>query len=81
LFVTPYLFNERFYIYVTIKTISTLFSYAWDIKIDFYLLDSKESGKYGLRNTMAYAPWFYYFATVENFILRFWWIISLFEWS
>jgi hypothetical protein len=45
------------------------------------MLRTKQKGRYGIRDKIAYAPWFYYFAAVENFIFRYWWIISIFEWS
>jgi len=31
-----------------------------------------------LRDKINYSPWFYYWAIVTDFILRFWWVAGLF---
>lgn len=45
--------------------------------MDWGLLRSKEPGKKYLRSKMLYPVWFYYYAVVSNFIMRFFWIIAL----
>ena len=47
--------------------------------MDWGLLRSKAPGKYGLRDKMSYKPKFYYIAVVINFILRFFWVILVFN--
>jgi len=45
--------------------------------MDWGLLRSKEKGKMFLRSKLLYPTWFYYYAIISNFIMRFFWIISL----
>lgn len=45
--------------------------------MDWGLLRSKEKGTYALRDKINYKPWFYYYAMVSDFILRFTWLITL----
>jgi hypothetical protein len=45
--------------------------------MDWGLFRSKEQGKKYLRHKILYPSWFYYFAMVTNFILRFFWILGL----
>ena len=56
--------------------ISSCCSFAWDIIIDFGFL---EKGKnYPLRNKLYYKPIFiYYFIALYNFILRFFWLLTI----
>ena len=56
--------------------ISSCCSFAWDIIIDFGFL---EKGKnYPLRNKLYYRPIFiYYFIALYNFILRFFWLLTI----
>jgi hypothetical protein len=61
-------------IWILINLISTLFSYGWDIYMDWGLLRSTEKGKYGLRPKIMYNEYFYYFAAVSNLVMRFAWI-------
>ena len=60
-------------------TYATLYSYSWDIYMDWGLLRSKAPGKYGLREKMNYHQYFYYFAMVTDFILRFEWVLTLWQ--
>ena len=56
--------------------ISSCCSFVWDIIIDFGFL---EKGKnYPLRNKLYYKPVFiYYFIALYNFILRFFWLLTI----
>ena len=81
MFVTSYVYNYKFYIWLGIKIVSQLIAYSWDIYICFGMLRSKKPGRYGIRDEIAFPAWFYYFAAVENLVLRFWWVISIFQWS
>lgn len=78
------------YAFIVIATINSLVTAAWDIVIDFSLLQSWEKNTFGLRKTLLlcksknwetnnYDSWkeksFYYFAIVEDFVLRFSWIV------
>eukprot|EP00347_Sterkiella_histriomuscorum_P002512 403367865 len=69
--------DTTFWIFVAVSIYSTLYSYSWDLYMDWGLLRSKEPGKKYLRNKLLYPAWFYYYAVVSNFIMRFFWVISL----
>jgi hypothetical protein len=57
--------------------IASSYSYAWDIYMDWGLLRSKNPKTYGLREKLNYPVWFYYYAIVSDFLLRFFWIVTL----
>lgn len=63
--------------YLVVSVIGTLYSYSWDIYIDWGLLRSRELGKKCLRPKILYPAWFYYYAASSNFILRFFWVLGL----
>jgi hypothetical protein len=54
---------------------ATIYSYSWDIVMDWGLLRDGEI----LRKKLFYPKWFYYFVAVTNLILRFAWAITLFD--
>jgi hypothetical protein len=62
--------------WIVFLTLSTLHAYAWDILMDWGLLE-KGSSNLLLRSELTYPPWFYYFAVVSNFVLRITWIINM----
>jgi len=47
--------------------------------MDWGLCRTKEEGKYGLRDKINYHPYFYYYAIVSDFILRFFWIVPIWQ--
>ena len=81
LFVTNYCYDYKFYIWLVTKICAESIAYAWDVWIDFGLLRSKKQGRYGLRDDILFPAWFYYFAIVEDFIFRFFFLIPIFQWS
>ena len=70
-----------FYYYLVFNTIATVYCMVWDYYMDWGLFRSKKSGKYGLRKELKYPPRFYYFAMVTNCILRFFWVIQIFNYN
>ncbi|XP_011299289.1 xenotropic and polytropic retrovirus receptor 1 homolog [Fopius arisanus] len=57
--------------------INSIYSYTWDIKMDWGLLDSNAGENKFLREEVVYSSaGFYYFAIIEDFLLRFIWIAS-----
>ncbi|XP_043285940.1 xenotropic and polytropic retrovirus receptor 1 isoform X1 [Venturia canescens] len=57
--------------------INSVYSYTWDIKMDWGLLDSNAGENKFLREEVVYSSaGFYYFAIIEDLILRFSWIAS-----
>ena len=60
------------------QVISSLYAYTWDIKMDWGLADKKAEENIFLRDELVYnSRGYYYFAIVEDFILRFAWSISV----
>jgi EXS family len=64
--------------FLTVQSCSTVYSYVWDIYMDWGLVRCKEKGKYALRPTINYAPWFYYYCMVSDLLLRCTWTITAF---
>ena len=71
--------NEGFYIWLTTIIIASLYSIAWEYYMDWGLLRSKKTGKYGLRDKILFPPNFYYFAMIMDLFFRFFWIIGLYR--
>ena len=56
--------------------ISTLYSYLWDLKMDWGLLDKNAKHRF-LREDLVYgSPAFYYIIMVANFFLRLSWVLT-----
>ena len=77
LWVTKYTFDYAFWIYLGIRTTSTLFNYFWELYIDWGLLRSRQSKTFGLRDKFLFPFCFYYWAMFSNFVLRFFWLVWL----
>ncbi|XP_072379362.1 solute carrier family 53 member 1-like [Diabrotica undecimpunctata] len=74
--------NPFFYLWIGSSLISSCYAYTWDIKLDWGLFDAKAGDNKFLREEIVYSStWFYYFAIIEDFILRFGWafLISMTE--
>ncbi|XP_058806050.1 xenotropic and polytropic retrovirus receptor 1 homolog [Phymastichus coffea] len=57
--------------------INSVYSYTWDIKMDWGLLDSNAGENKFLREEVVYSSAsFYYFAIIEDLVIRFLWIPS-----
>ncbi|CAG0898548.1 unnamed protein product [Darwinula stevensoni] len=70
--------NSFFSLWILASILSSLYTFAWDIKMDWGLLDSNAGDNKFLREEIVYtSPNFYYFAMGENFILRMGWVISV----
>lgn len=78
IWVTKYQFDTAFTVWVCAKAFSTLFSYFWDLRVDWGLLRCHEISKLGLRHKLTYSKVFYYWAIVSNLALRFFWLIFIF---
>uniref|UniRef100_A0A1B6J659 SPX domain-containing protein n=1 Tax=Homalodisca liturata TaxID=320908 RepID=A0A1B6J659_9HEMI len=69
--------NPFFYLWILASIVSSVYSYTWDIKMDWGLLDKRAGENTFLREEIVYTSTsFYYFAIVEDLVLRFSWIIS-----
>ncbi|XP_032664967.1 xenotropic and polytropic retrovirus receptor 1-like isoform X2 [Odontomachus brunneus] len=70
--------NPYFYLWLIVSMVSSCFTYTWDVKLDWGLFDSRAGENKFLREEIVYSsPYYYYFAIVEDFILRFGWAFSL----
>ena len=65
------------YMWIFGSIASSLYSFAWDIKMDWGLSDWHAENRF-LRSELLYIkPWYYYAAIGTDFVLRFVWAISL----
>jgi xenotropic and polytropic retrovirus receptor 1 len=72
--------NPYFYLWIFIRCIGTLYKYWWDIRMDWGFFDKNAGENRFLREQCVYSSkWYYYFAIVQNFILRFFWLIRLYD--
>ena len=70
--------NPYFYLWIFVSIMSSCFTYTWDIKLDWGLFDNNAGENKFLREEIVYSsPYYYYFAIIEDFILRFGWAFSL----
>jgi hypothetical protein len=74
-----YDYNKTFYWYLGVHIFASTYSYAWDIYMDWGLLRSWVSPTYALRAKITYSPIFYYYAIVSDFLMRFFWVVTLFR--
>lgn len=65
-------------IFIAMNLISTIYSYSWDLYMDWGLLRSKKQGTFMLRPKILLPASFYYYAIVSNLILRFGWVAALY---
>ncbi|CAH2985020.1 unnamed protein product [Chilo suppressalis] len=69
--------NPFLYAWFGCQLISSLYTYTWDVKMDWGLFSCGPNAENKfLREEIVYSPGFYYFAIVEDFVLRFIWIVS-----
>ena len=73
--------DNAFWIYLGIKTINATYSYAWDVLMDWGLFRQNTAGHpyRFLRDKINYRPWFYFFSIFTDGVLRYWWILPLFN--
>lgn len=69
--------NPFLYAWFACQVVSSIYTYTWDVKMDWGLFSCGPSHENRfLREEIVYSPGFYYFAIVEDFILRFIWTVS-----
>lgn len=79
IWLVKYRYDNVFWLYLAVKCFSTLYSYSWDLYMDWGMLRSRDLKCYGLREKTTYPKCFYYFAAVSNLFLRFFWIIFIWQ--
>ncbi|KAM7347488.1 solute carrier family 53 member 1-like [Cochliomyia hominivorax] len=71
--------NPYTYMWIAASVISSCYSYTWDIKMDWGLFDKNAGENTFLREEIVYSSTgFYYFAIVEDLLLRFSWALSFY---
>ena len=70
-------YGNGFSYYLVSNVISTLWCAVWDYYMDWGLFRSFKKDRYMLREQLRFPKYFYYFAMVSNFILRFLWLVSI----
>lgn len=69
--------SHLLYAWIAVAVVSTVYSYVWDLKMDWGLLQPSKKSKY-LREKLIYPRvWVYYFAIIVNLFLRFAWILTI----
>ncbi|XP_041985255.1 xenotropic and polytropic retrovirus receptor 1-like isoform X3 [Aricia agestis] len=69
--------NPFLYAWLICQFISSIYTYTWDVKMDWGLLSVGPGAENPLlRDEIVYSPQFYYFAIVEDLVLRFVWVPS-----
>ncbi|XP_076316128.1 solute carrier family 53 member 1-like isoform X3 [Tachypleus tridentatus] len=71
-------YNPFFFLWILSAVVSSCYTYIWDIKMDWGLFESNGGENKFLREEIVYSsPGYYYFAIIEDFILRFGWTVSV----
>ncbi|KAL1130889.1 hypothetical protein AAG570_012130 [Ranatra chinensis] len=69
--------NPYFYFWLLSCLVNSVYSYTWDVKMDWGLFDKSAGEDKFLREEIVYSSkGFYYFAIIEDLILRFAWAFS-----
>ncbi|CAL1539547.1 unnamed protein product [Lymnaea stagnalis] len=67
-----------FYLWIVAAVVSSCYTYTWDIKMDWGLMDKNAGDNRFLREEVVYAyKAYYYFAMLEDFVLRFLWTLTV----
>uniref|UniRef100_A0AC35TPQ4 SPX domain-containing protein n=1 Tax=Rhabditophanes sp. KR3021 TaxID=114890 RepID=A0AC35TPQ4_9BILA len=67
-----------YYLWVTTCIISCVYAFCWDLFLDWGLLDPRApSDAPFLREEIIYSRKFYYFAMIEDFVLRLSWVMNV----
>jgi len=74
--------NPFFYFWIFVRLVSTSYKLAWDYKMDWGFFDKNAGENKYLREQIVYpAKSYYYFAIGQDFILRFFWLVRLYDMS
>ena len=63
--------------YIEVAVLATLYSYGWDIFMDWGLMRGTKPGFKLLRDRLKFPKSYYYFSIATNLILRFSWLLTL----
>jgi hypothetical protein len=68
--------QNLFAAWLTFAISSTIYSYSWDLKVDWALLNRKATN-FLLRDKLLYSPKSYYVMMISNLALRLAWVLTL----
>lgn len=69
--------NPYLFLWLISSVVSSLYAYTWDIKMDWGLFESTSGENKFLREEVVYSSnSFYYFAIIEDLLLRFSWVAT-----
>ena len=73
--------DMAYWAYFVCKFIQSTYCYIWDIYMDWGLFRQMDKNKPNLylREKINYAPWFYYWAIVSDFVLRYIYVFFLYN--
>lgn len=71
-------FTNYYIAFIVISFVSLVYSYLWDIIMDWGLFNSTQSETFALRPVITYSRPFYYFAIILNLVLRCTFTITMF---
>lgn len=72
--------NPFFYLWLIVNVGATIYKLWWDYKMDWGFFDDNAGENRFLRETIVYSSKnYYYFAICQNFVLRFAWLINLYD--
>jgi hypothetical protein len=67
-----------FYCWILAYIVSFCYTYTWDIKMDWGLLDRNAKENKGLRDELVYGrKWCYFAAMAEDFVFRLAWVLNV----
>ena len=70
--------SDTFICYFFFQSLSTAYSWVWDVYMDWGLWRCSKPERYGLREVITYPKWYYYYAIVNDLILRLLWLFGVF---
>ena len=71
-------FLSLYVLFLGVSAIGAMYSYVWDIYMDWGLMRTTMKGHFMLREKILYPSYFYYIAMAADLILRFAWLVSLY---
>ncbi|XP_001356122.3 xenotropic and polytropic retrovirus receptor 1 homolog [Drosophila pseudoobscura] len=69
--------NPWAWLYISTALLTSVYSLGWDLLQDFGLFRIWKRENLFLRENLVFPKWFYYFAILENTLLRFVWILEI----
>jgi xenotropic and polytropic retrovirus receptor 1 len=73
-------YSPFLYLWIFIRVSSSSYRIWWDLKMDWGFFDKNAGDNKYLREVCIYSSkWYYYFAIIQNVVLRFIWIVRIYD--